>query len=117
MSWRNPSTSQYFAWISELSQCDFKIEHRKGNNHTNADNLSRLEHEDSCRQCNLQPNIELNIKAASKDCGKAVKTRKILKTATESKIKLAIIPRKIIIIIFFSQEKRDDRLKTRDNCV
>ena len=69
MSWRNLSTSQYFAWISELSQYDFKIEHRKGNNHTNADILSRLEHEDSCNlQCNLQPNIELNINAVSKDC-------------------------------------------------
>ena len=53
MSWRNPSTSQYFAWISELSQYDFDIEHRKGENHINADRLSRLAHDDNCKQCHV----------------------------------------------------------------
>ena len=53
MSWRNPSTSQYFAWISELSQYDFFIEHRKGEKHVNADVMSRLQHEDNCKQCEV----------------------------------------------------------------
>ena len=43
-----------------------------------------------CRQCNLQPNIELNTNDVSKDCHKAVKMREMLKTATESKIKLIV---------------------------
>jgi len=53
MSWRNPSTSQYFAWISELSQYDFVIEHRKGEQHINADVMSRLQHDDNCKQCEV----------------------------------------------------------------
>jgi len=48
MSWKNPSSSQYFSWISEISQFDFSIQHREGAKHNNADALSRL-HE--CKQC------------------------------------------------------------------
>ena len=75
---------------ARVSKYDFKIKHRKGNNHTNVDISSRLDHEDGCRQCNLQPNIELNINAVSRDCAKPIKTREMLKTATESEIKLIV---------------------------
>jgi len=48
MSWKNPSSSQYFGWISEISQFDFIIQHREGSSHGNADALSRLQ---ECNQC------------------------------------------------------------------
>ena len=41
--------------------------------------ITQIEHEHSCRQSNLQLNIELNINAVSKDWEKAVKTREMLK--------------------------------------
>jgi len=51
MSWKNPSSSQYFSWVSEISQFDFIIEHRAGKQHQNADALSRLQ---ECNQCPLK---------------------------------------------------------------
>jgi len=56
MSWKNPSSSQYYSWISELSQYDFEIEHRAGKEHTNADILSRLQHSTDCKQCQVNVN-------------------------------------------------------------
>lgn len=47
-SWKNPSSSQYFNWINQLSEFDFDIEHRRGSDHINADALSRME---CCKQC------------------------------------------------------------------
>jgi len=40
MSWRNRSTSQYFAWISESSQYDLVTEQGKGEKDVNADVIS-----------------------------------------------------------------------------
>ena len=40
-SWKNPSSSQYFYWINQLSEFEFEIVHRKGAEHSNADALSR----------------------------------------------------------------------------
>ena len=47
-SWKNPSSSQYFNWINQLSEFDFDISHRQGVNHANADAVSRL---NDCKQC------------------------------------------------------------------
>ena len=41
MSFKNPE-NQMARWLEVLSQYDFKIEHRKGSKHANADFLSRL---------------------------------------------------------------------------
>ena len=51
LNWDRPSTSQYCRWIAEIEQFDFEIEHRKGNQHINADALSRLE---PCSQCEIK---------------------------------------------------------------
>ena len=50
MSWRNPSTAQYWSWIEELMEFDFEVQHRPGSKHTNADALSRLP---ACQQCEV----------------------------------------------------------------
>jgi len=62
MSWKDPSSSQYFSWIEELMQFDFDIQHRPGKLHVNADALSRLP---DCGQClikhtNPRPKRETN---------------------------------------------------------
>ena len=62
MGWKHPNTTQFCHWISELEIYDFKIEHRKGKAHVNADFLSRL---DICEQCELQhanPKKKRNVK-------------------------------------------------------
>jgi len=48
LSWKTPTTAQYFSWISKLQQFDFEIVYREGKNHINADALSRL---DFCNKC------------------------------------------------------------------
>lgn len=48
LNWKKPSSKQYFAWIEQIMEFDFCVEHRKGKNHINADILSRLP---SCSQC------------------------------------------------------------------
>ena len=40
-------TGQMVRWLERLQDFDFRIEHRRGKSHTNADALSRL----PCRQC------------------------------------------------------------------
>ena len=50
LNWKEPSSSQYFEWIEEIMQFSFKIEHRKGELHANADALSRLP---QCQQCDV----------------------------------------------------------------
>jgi len=42
MSFKNPE-NQMARWLEVMSQFDFRIEHRKGNKHANADFLSRLQ--------------------------------------------------------------------------
>ena len=62
LNWERPNTSQYCSWIAELEIYDFKIEHRSGSKHQNADFLSRLE---SCEQCGIQhvePKRRKNVK-------------------------------------------------------
>ena len=62
MGWKQPKTTQYCNWISELEIYDFGIEHRKGKEHVNADFLSRL---DNCEQCKLKhehPKKKKNVK-------------------------------------------------------
>jgi len=53
MSWKDPSSSQYFSWIEEIMQFDFEIQHRPGKLHSNADALSRLA---ECGQCKIKHN-------------------------------------------------------------
>jgi len=50
LNWTSPSSKQYFAWIEELLEYDFTIQHRKGSNHVNADVMSRFQ---ICKQCPL----------------------------------------------------------------
>jgi len=50
MTWKTPSTPQYFAWISMLQMYDFSIVHRSGFKHANADALSRL---NICSKCKV----------------------------------------------------------------
>lgn len=64
-NWKNPNTSQYFTWITELEEYDFTIEHRPGRCHINADYMSRPE----CEQCELrhdEPKKRRNIKLVEK---------------------------------------------------
>jgi len=51
LNWEKPNTSQYCSWIAELEIYDFKIEHRAGDKHTNADFFSRPF--EKCQQCEL----------------------------------------------------------------
>lgn len=48
LNWKNPTSKQYFAWIEQIMEYDFQIEHRKGSDHINADILSRIP---TCVQC------------------------------------------------------------------
>ena len=47
---KNPS-GQVARWIEKLAPFDWKIEHRAGKLHTNADSLSRRPCDGSCKQC------------------------------------------------------------------
>ena len=49
LTWKTPSTPQYFSWIYKLQQYDFEIVYRERQIHGNTDALSRME---SCHQCN-----------------------------------------------------------------
>ena len=51
LSWQKPNTSQYCSWIAELENYNFDIEYRKGEQHINADALSRFP---LCHQCDLR---------------------------------------------------------------
>ena len=84
MSWRNPSTSQYFAWISELSQYNFVIEHRKGEKHVNADVMSRLYHDKDCKQCEVK-----YVTAMNKDDISTEMIAKLLNISAKEAKKLA----------------------------
>ena len=62
LNWKRPSTSQYCLWKSELEAFEFTIEHRKGQQHGNADALSRLA---PCGQCEMKhenPLAKRNVK-------------------------------------------------------
>ena len=63
LTWKTPTTPQYFSWIYRLQQYDFEIVHREGKNHGNADALSRM---DYCRQCKTDHQIQVNTLAKSK---------------------------------------------------
>ena len=92
MSWRNPSSSQYYAWISELSQYNFEIQHRPGILHINADVLSRLEHTTDCRQCEINgPKVNFMQKSINAKLNQAVKDQtKHAKTISSSAGKLLV---------------------------
>jgi transposase InsO family protein len=66
LNWRKPNTSQYCSWKAELELYDFDIIHRKGEEHINADSMSRYPHEITpCKQCDLlhaNPKRKTNIK-------------------------------------------------------
>jgi hypothetical protein len=68
LNWRKPNTSQYCSWIAELENYDFDIEFRKGEQHINADALSRYP---QCHQCDLRhddPKLKRNIKLLDDTC-------------------------------------------------
>ena len=50
MNWECPNSTQYCSWILELQEYDFTIRHRKGEDHQNADALSRYP---QCEQCQV----------------------------------------------------------------
>lgn len=49
---KKPITQQFQTWINFLSGLDIDIVYRKGDNHVNADALSRLD-EETCNQCQM----------------------------------------------------------------
>ena len=64
LNWRKPSrsTSQYCSWKAELELYDFEIRHRKGEEHINADSMSRYPH---CKQrplLHMDPKEKTNVK-------------------------------------------------------
>ena len=62
LDWSSPNTSQYCVWKAELEIYDMKVEFRRGEDHTNADALSRTP---PCEQCRLQhqdPQKKRNVK-------------------------------------------------------
>ena len=63
LTWKTPSTPQYFSWIYRLQQYDFEIVYREGKNHGNADALSRM---DYCRQCKTDHQMHVNFLALTK---------------------------------------------------
>ena len=63
LTWKTPSTPQYFSWIYRLQQYDFEIVYREGKNHGNADALSRM---DYCRQCKTDHQMHVNSLAKTK---------------------------------------------------
>ena len=66
LNWRKPNTSQYCSWKAELELYDFEIMHRKGEEHINADAMSRYPHNMiPCKQCDLlhtEPKRKTNVK-------------------------------------------------------
>lgn len=63
INWRSPNTSQYCRWKQELEIFDMDIQYRKGEQHQNADALSRLP---LCGQCELkhvEPKKKRNVKS------------------------------------------------------
>ncbi|MEL7307077.1 MAG: reverse transcriptase domain-containing protein [Pseudomonadota bacterium] len=70
LNWKRPNTSQYCSWIAELELYDFDIEHRKGEQHLNADAMSRYPF-GSCQQCELKhtnPRENTNVKKLKETC-------------------------------------------------
>ena len=70
LNWKKPNTSQYCSWIAELELYDFDIEHRKGEQHLNADAMSRYPF-GSCQQCELKhqnPKGSTNVKKLKDTC-------------------------------------------------
>jgi hypothetical protein len=62
LNWRNPNTSQYCKWKQELEVFDMMVQYRKGEEHGNADALSRWP---DCQQCELKhqfPKQKRNVK-------------------------------------------------------
>ena len=62
LNWKNPNTSQYCKWKQELEIFDMIVKYRRGEEHANADALSRWP---NCQQCELNhqfPKQKRNVK-------------------------------------------------------
>lgn len=67
LNWEKPNSSQYCSWIAELEVYDFRIEHRAGKDHVNADCLSRLPQCQQCDLCHEEPKKKRNTKLLHAD--------------------------------------------------
>lgn len=66
LNWKNPNTSQYCRWRQELEVYDMHVQYRPGQDHVNADALSRWP---ECQQCELKhqdPKGKAKVKIVSK---------------------------------------------------
>lgn len=57
MRFKNPE-GQLARWLEWLQEYNFRIEHRRGSVHNNADALSRRPCEEDCRHCNRKEERE-----------------------------------------------------------
>lgn len=82
VNFKNPE-GQLARWLETLSAFDFKIQHRPGLQHKNADALSRL----PCRQCGYDPSNQLQKQSVlDKPQDKSPKSHvNVVKLASESK--------------------------------
>lgn len=62
LNWKTPNTSQYCRWRQELEIFDMVVQYRRGNEHANADALSRLPQCQQCELKHLDPKRKTNVK-------------------------------------------------------
>ena len=62
LNWTNPNTSQYCRWRQELEIFDMDVQYRKGEEHLNADALSRWPHCEQCEVNHKDPRRKTNVK-------------------------------------------------------
>ena len=62
MNWKTPNTSQYCRWRQELEIFDMDVRYRKGEEHLNADALSRWPHCEQCEVNHKDPKRKTNVK-------------------------------------------------------
>ena len=78
LNWKRPNTGQYCRWKEELEIFDMQVQFRPGNQHLNADALSRLP---NCEQCELphsDPKRKKNVKILNKEDEDRLCCRRIL---------------------------------------
>jgi len=76
LNWKNPNTSQYCRWRADLETFDMVVQHRAGEQHKNADFLSRID----CEQCEIShpdPKKRRNVKIYQNNSND-IKIRKLL---------------------------------------